>query len=543
MSVKTFGIYLAYRERVELVGEGNGRYLASLLCGAADSKEVRFVVAAPSWLRPDVERLLRESGLSPDSVELLSPARPVAVLQLADWMEKRPKATVAAVRPRRRSTWWPRIAARVDACLVTILGLRSVTALVLIGILIAPAALLFLLGREVVRGAKRFLGRLRSRRAPGDPQPKAGIKEYRKKLVRLLRRLGRSKRAVDAEVKALHALIHARADIGAWYCPTPLFPTFADLRVPRLLGFPDMLLAEMPVSFASIGGQGMLDRYEKVRALVRAHERFVCYSEHVKHTVLADRLGVPPDQVAVIPHAACPLDQFLALRGFPDNENASNVYTRKIFWQILHSHGVAGIFGHQDETIGDVRFFIYPTQFRPNKNIVTLLRAYEWLLKTRGIPHKLLLTGNRSHMPEIGEFVSRHGLERDVVFLSRLRERELAACYRLADVAVNTSLSEGGCPFTLTESLSVRTPVVMSRLAVTTEVIDDKELLDVMCFDPSDYLDVATRMEWACHNRQELLDRQMTLYAHLSQRTWKHVAKEVGGVLESIAAKQGSLSR
>ena len=90
-------------------------------------------------------------------------------------------------------------------------------------------------------------------------------------------------------------------------------------------------------------------------------------------------------------------------------------------------------------------------------------------------------------LPEIAQFIHKHNLQNDVLCLHDLSAQELAACYRLADLAVNPSLSEGGCPFTLTEALSVGTPVVMARIAVTEEVVTDPELQSLMLFDPYDW--------------------------------------------------------
>jgi glycosyltransferase involved in cell wall biosynthesis len=42
---------------------------------------------------------------------------------------------------------------------------------------------------------------------------------------------------------------------------------------------------------------------------------------------------------------------------------------------------------------GDVKFIFYASQFRPNKNVLSLLRAYDHLRKQRYIAHKLILTG------------------------------------------------------------------------------------------------------------------------------------------------------
>jgi len=57
-----------------------------------------------------------------------------------------------------------------------------------------------------------------------------------------------------------------------------------------------------------------------------------------------------------------------------------------------------------------------------------------------------------------------------------LVEFRIAACYKLADLAVNPSLSEGGFPFTFTEALSVGTPVVMARIPVTEEIIPGQHI-------------------------------------------------------------------
>ena len=113
----------------------------------------------------------------------------------------------------------------------------------------------------------------------------------------------------------------------------------------------------------------------------------------------------------------------------------------------------------------------------------------------------------------------------------------MAACYRLADLAANPSLSEGGCPFTLTEALSVGTPVVMARIAVTREVVTDAELQGLMLFDPYDWEDMAARMEWALQNRDELLGRQLKLYDRLAQRSWRNVVHEYIAILNRISSE------
>jgi glycosyltransferase involved in cell wall biosynthesis len=170
------------------------------------------------------------------------------------------------------------------------------------------------------------------------------------------------------------------------------------------------------------------------------------------------------------------------------------------------------------------------------------LRAYDFLLKRRYVGHKLILTGDPKGFLPVADFIAEHNLHEDVLWLHDLTEQELAACYHLADLAVNPSLSEGGCPFTFTEALSVGTPVVMSRIAVTKEVITDTALQDIMLFDGYDWKDMATRIEWALNNKDTLLNKQLAFYEHLSKRTWRDVVDEHIAILDRISEPAGARS-
>jgi glycosyltransferase involved in cell wall biosynthesis len=188
-------------------------------------------------------------------------------------------------------------------------------------------------------------------------------------------------------------------------------------------------------------------------------------------------------------------------------------------------------------------YIVYASQIRPSKNVLNLLRAYQHLLKKRFLGHKLVLTGDPQVLPEVDDFIKANQLARDVVFLRRLSTLELAACYRLADLAVNPSLGEGGCPFTFTEALSVDTPVVMARIPVTTETLDDPALADMMFFDPYEWRDMADRIEWAILNRTKLLALQKAAYDVHAKRTWDDVVTEYVQILEEISSPAGQRQR
>jgi len=101
-------------------------------------------------------------------------------------------------------------------------------------------------------------------------------------------------------------------------------------------------------------------------------------------------------------------------------------------------------------------------------------------------------------------------------------------------VAVNPSLSEGGCPFTFTEAVSVETPAVMARIPVTEEVITDPELRTRMLFDPYDRRDVADTIERGLGDTAGLLALQQRTFRELAKRTWRDVVAEHVAILDRL---------
>jgi glycosyltransferase involved in cell wall biosynthesis len=260
---------------------------------------------------------------------------------------------------------------------------------------------------------------------------------------------------------------------------------------------------------------------------------FVTYSQDVKWRTLVKRYQVDPYAIRVVPHGANRLDEFVLVSGSPDNDAATTALCKNLFSIALSkalNNNYAAFFKR-----GAVRFIFYPSQFRPNKNVISLLRAYEYLLRRRFVGRKLVLTGDPTKRPEIAQFIEQHNLQNDVLCLHDLSEQELAACYRLADLAVNPSLSEGGFPFTFTEALSVGTPSVMARIPATEEVITDTTLQELMLFDPFDWTDIANRIEWGLDHRKELLDKQTPVYQKLAQRTWRDVVDDHIDILDQIS--------
>lgn len=539
MPVKHYGIYLAYAPTVDLRHEGLGRYLASFLRGAQQCEDTSFTVACPSWSRQAVMELLESEGLNAESVAIISPQGKPYLLRLYEAYQaylQRPRnglwrRAIAAVRHQAQSARQRlerRLAQANDIGSLLLLLLHG-SLLLLLLVLLAPFAILWVLlskARQLLLVPLRRLLKapwlaLRNRlqQLISDPKEDGWV-------VRLFQTMH------AAESRRMQVLIESRNDISAWYCPTAFWPDFNRIDRPRLMCVPDLMPSDFAIGFARTGGDRLLGTFETVKQAIAEADHLVTYSHAVKWTSLVDHHGLQASRVRVVPHAPNTLGQHLDIVGFDNPEATAHSYCRlqllTAMTRCSHPHYAAG-FGN-----GEVRFLFYPSQFRPNKNLLTLLKAYEHLLRQRFLPHKLILTGDPAKMSEIGDYIRSHQLENDVICLPRMSVVQLAACYRLADLAVNPSLSEGGCPFTFSEALSVGTPCVLARIPVTEEVLQDPQVQQASLFDPYDWHDMAGRIEWALNNREQLLALQNAAYAELGRRSWADVVREHIAILDDI---------
>ena len=536
--MKKYGIYLAYPPTVDMRAEGLGRHLAEFLKGAQARGDVRFVISCPSWMKENLLELFNAAGVRHNSFEIIAPTNLPVLLRLYfsySSFKKRNRKNISTSFFNWPSKLGNNLAAYAENKLVSS---RSLLLASILGFMLLPIILFVLLisyfknaVTGIIAALYKFLRRTLRHNFISKSLAMISRLVAQPKQDSLVMRMYRLME--QSEVLLMRELINARIDIAAWYCPTAFWPHFNNITAPRLMCVPDVVLTNFPVGFASIGGQRFHDNFRQVEKAIEGAEHFVTYSEDVKWRTLVERYHVDSDVIKVVTHGANRLDELIKVIGFADNEASTDLLCRNLFKMALCkavNNGFAFNFGS-----GDVKFIFYASQFRPNKNVITLLKAYEYLLKRRYVSHKLVLTGNPNSLPEIAQFIVEHNLVNDVLCLHGLTAQELAACYRLADLAINPSLSEGGCPFTFTEALSVGTPVVMAKIPVTTEVLNDPSLDQAMFFDPYNWKDMATRIEWAIQNHDELLNIQRPIYEKLAQRTWGNVVEDYIKVLDKIS--------
>jgi hypothetical protein len=542
MPIKQFGIYLAYAPTVKLEHQGLGRYLANFLKAATRRSDIRVVVACPSWMRAPLLKMCDSENISLDGFDIISPSERPLLLRIHERYVQRKTAaswTDRILRWRRAATAaGERHRFLIERELATS---RSIWRLLLLAvyvtagcILVSPIVLLIIAKKVSVRIWLAITSRLMKSPDVQQTVDRAKITLTEPKNEAVALRLYRFMEQHETDL--LVEMINRRTNVEAWYSPTAFWPSFNEIKAPRVMCVPDVVLRDFPVGFSRVGGDRFLENFQMVEAAIDGCNHFITYSNDVKWNTLVDKYGVLAENIAVVHHAVNDLRELVDVKVSSDERTTSRLYAEALFRMALNkatNPAYAGSFAN-----ASAKFIFYPSQFRPSKNVISLLRAYSYLSKERYLGHKLILTGNPGDMPEIDAFIHEHNLANDVLCLHGLTTPELAACYRLADLGVNPSLSEGGCPFTFGEALSVGTPVVMSKIAVTEEVIKDAEVRSVMLFDPYDWRSMANRIEWAIQNRDALLGRQLDVFRSIASRTWDDVVADHVDILNRLVTHQ-----
>jgi glycosyltransferase involved in cell wall biosynthesis len=126
-------------------------------------------------------------------------------------------------------------------------------------------------------------------------------------------------------------------------------------------------------------------------------------------------------------------------------------------------------------------FAFWAGDFRPEKNVLFLIQAWERLQKRLVAPPSLVLAGAlKAEYRKLKHEVERRGLEGKVLFPGFIGDEDLPAVYSLATVFVFPSLAEGfGLP--PLEAMACGTPCVVSNSSSLPEVAGAAGLL----FDPT----------------------------------------------------------
>jgi glycosyltransferase involved in cell wall biosynthesis len=177
----------------------------------------------------------------------------------------------------------------------------------------------------------------------------------------------------------------------------------------------------------------------------RASSMIITATESVKREI-CEHLRVKPERVAVTPYAP--------RRSFRPLPLAETIITR-------HRLGV------EDE------FILFVGTIEPRKNLLTLVRAFNEILRHTSLRPQLVIAGREGWLTnDLHSFIEQSGINDRLLLTGYLPEEDLAALYSSCRVCVYPSLYEGfGLP--PLEAMACGAPVITSNIQTIVETVAD----------------------------------------------------------------------
>lgn len=524
------GIYLGFNDGVNLTKEGLGHYLADLL--EIFQMENDIVVACPKWLVKEVRKLCKEFRVETGRMEYIVENRIPILLQVYFWMKYGNKQ-------KRKKNFDARVLLGLFKKLVMKIILSTNIFVILFMILICffisilmviPMGVLFIImalgmcirkcghivkkcmrflfsGMAHVRWTKKYYERFRNninKEYITDGMQKLYLQLLEKVRMNLVEEINRSGKDVDI-----------------WYSPTIFWPEFNKIHGGKITVVPDLVMAEFPLQWGDISSTK--DLYSSYKKMICDSNCFITYCECTKRNLLMRKFGKDENRIWVIPHKIHDLSKYVTL--IYDNStildrakmeariNRDLLENMKPYIVDMHEY-MRGF------RMSDIRYLFFASQNRPHKNILNLIKAYEYLLREKYLNVKLFLTMNWniniSENIKIKDYIYEKDLQYDVLAFHDVDVKGLAALYHEAELVVNPTLFEGGFPYTFGEGMSVGVPSVMSNIPQVREFTDRFDL-EEMLFDPYNYKDIARSIEYGLSHRDLLIRKERALFVWMME--------------------------
>lgn len=524
------GIYMAYAPLTVLGKEGLGRYIGNLIKGFLSAGH-QVTIACPQWSLATIDDLFQDFQIDGGKVNFIVSRKASVLWQIYDkrMYKKRHEKNRLKVRVLQTAADILGCGVNFFVSLTSILMFALACLLVLIfGIALLPLALvaaaLYLLARILIAAARKS---------------EYSVKVALNHVASILRAYSSKKidniyvymaeRRDEVTGADLVKRVNAAEPVDIWFVPALFWPQIKNINGRKVVCAPDLVpmdFAEDFADFPTVSGAT-----EKCKEVLRTEKYFITYCEHLRETLVIQEFGKAPDCVVAIPHINNAMDEWITI----DPSLAKRLNARKDFTKAFARLMLYAINGRCHSVDGryldgfrfdDVHYVFYASQVRPHKNMVTLVKAYEHLLRRRYMNVKLILTGNIAASADLTNYIRRNRLEYDVLSVPDVTAQELAALYCCADLVINPTLYEGGFPFTFGEGMSVGTPSVMSDIPQTRSITDKYGLSDTMLFNPYDWESMAKCIEFGLKNREWLYQLELPMYNDLEKRTGEIVAQE-----------------
>lgn len=537
----TVGIWIEQVQPHLFRGEGITRLLAFIIRAAQRNDNVRIVIACAGWVEKSIRFYLRELDIDDKRIDFIVSSRKMPLLlkiHQALGKKKKKKKGLFSFNFIKSLIKSKILKSALSYFFKKMVSVRSWWA----GVLILPLILVFiaisgLLGLFYIlitvfkllfnnRLSKKVKNVLRKGNSVKSIKTVINKNKYSNLIYKLVSKVTENEFDVLAK-KASRRM----KNVDCWYIPHPGWAHSLKLNKPLVVAVPDLVYLDFPTKFPDI----FMDNInKKIRELVPKAHATISYSDYVKELHVVKQFSYNPEKAYVIPHAPIETNSYLEKLLARTNLSFDTLSTRIIqnYLSKLNRNNPLNDYVRQ-LPIKDIPYLFISSQVRPHKNFLNFFKAYEILLRRKYRNIKLIVTG--AFNEELVEFVDNRKLQLDILSLPQLPPRVHAAFYARATLNVVPTLFEGGFPFVFSESLSVRTPVVMSSIPVTLESVPQR-LAEFMLFDPYNINDMVDKIEMALDNRENLLNDQLKLFEEMSSRTWDQVGDEYIEVFEKVGS-------
>lgn len=221
-------------------------------------------------------------------------------------------------------------------------------------------------------------------------------------------------------------------------------------------------------------------------------------------------------------------DEIVKYLGYPE-DNIQVIYPAvdHDHYQERHDKEILKIFNISEND----KVILYVGSEQPRKNFSSLIKAFSKLKKI--LPNaKLLKIGNpqqRGARNKLLKLIETLNLQRDIIFVGYVSEKDLPKFYNAADVLVFPSFYEGfGLP--PLESMACGTPVITSNTSSLPEVVGDAGIM----IDPYDVDTLAKSMYQILTNDELKNDMIKKGLERAKMFSWEQAAKETSKMYEEV---------
>jgi glycosyltransferase involved in cell wall biosynthesis len=233
--------------------------------------------------------------------------------------------------------------------------------------------------------------------------------------------------------------------------------------------------------------------------------RIISVSEFTKKQIIK-YYGIPEKKISVI------------------HEGASNKFApvsdKDLIASVLSKYGVKK------------KYILFVGRIEPRKNIIGLLKAFEYIKKRGNKDLCLVIVGNQDRIFQenaLFDKIKEMQIESDIVFTGGVSENELPVLYNSAEVLVYPAFAEGfGLP--VLEAMACGTPVITSNTTSLPEVVGEAAIL----VNPYSTEEIGQAIGKILDNdnlRQELIDRGLQRAENFS---WEEAAKKTIEVYKEV---------